>query len=621
MTQAYSDQQLAEGKSQTEISPDARHISHGRPIPSLHYADQPYIVKTADGAWLCVMTTGSGVEGQTGQHVVSLRSPDGGTTWEDPVPIEPPDGPEASWGVALTIPSGRIYAFYVHNSDNIRELKADNPPYSTGLTQRMDSFGHYVFKYSDDHGRSWSAERHAIPVRPFAIDRANPYQGEIRYFWNVGKPQIYGGSVLLPMSKVGGFGDGWFTSSEGVLLKSDNLLTETDPQKITWETLPEGETGLRTPPGGGPISEENSYSALSDGTLYCVYRTIDGYPACCYSYDSGRTWTEPQYKTYADGRKMKNPRAANFAWRCANGKYLYWFHNHGGRQLREHPQRRTIAYQDRNPVWLSGGIEVDTPAGKQIQWSQPEMILYDDDPYVRMSYPDLIEDGERIFFSETQKFIARTHEIPRDLIEGLWASFTKQDLTREGLVLELSDPVPTTADAPHLPHFNERDNTGQGYGTRDLRQGFTLDLEFTLTTLDPGQILLDNRRDDGKGLCLRTSDRGTITIALNDGRSQSHWDCDVDCLTANTRHHLTLIVDGGPKIITFVVDGHLCDGGEDRQYGWGRFSPDLREANGGDILRNGPDMKGSIHSLRVYNRALRTAEAVGNYQACLNQNA
>ena len=53
---------------------------------------------------------------------------------------------------------------------------------------------------------------------------------------------------------------------------------------------------------------------------------------------------------------MKHPRAADFAWRCANGKYIYWFHNHGGRFIREH-HRRTIAYEDRNPVWLVGGVE------------------------------------------------------------------------------------------------------------------------------------------------------------------------------------------------------------------------------------------------------------------------
>ena len=43
-------------------APDPRLLANGRIIPSEGYADQPYIVKTDDGAWLCVMTTGKGVE-------------------------------------------------------------------------------------------------------------------------------------------------------------------------------------------------------------------------------------------------------------------------------------------------------------------------------------------------------------------------------------------------------------------------------------------------------------------------------------------------------------------------------------------------------------------------------
>ena len=117
---------------------------------------------------------------------------------------------------------------------------------------------------------------------------------------------------------------------------------------------------------------------------------------------------------------MKHPRAANFAWRCENGKYLYWFHNHGGRFIREHQQRRTIAYEERNPVWLSGGEEVDTPQGKVIRWSQPEIALYDDDPIIRMSYPDLVEDKGKYYLTETQKDIARVHEVDSTMLEGQW---------------------------------------------------------------------------------------------------------------------------------------------------------------------------------------------------------
>ncbi len=74
-----------------------------------------------------------------------------------------------------------------------------------------------------------------------------------------------------------------------------------------------------------------------------------------------------------------------------------------------------------------------------------------------------------------------------------------------------------------------------------------------------------------------------------------------------------ITVDGGPKIITFVVDGILCDGGEQREFGWGRYSPNLRTPVGADTLIIDP----SIRTLRIYNRALRTSEAVGNFQAGL----
>ncbi|MCX7827283.1 MAG: glycoside hydrolase, partial [Verrucomicrobiae bacterium] len=309
------------------VIPDPRHISNGWIIPSEGYADQPYIVKTDDGAWLCVMTTGVGVEGATGQHVISMRSTDRGCTWEKPVDIEPANGPEASYAVLLKVPYGRIYAFYNHNTDNVREVKREDK----GVYKRVDSLGHYVFKYSDDHGRSWSAKRYDVPIREFECDRNNVYGGKLRFFWNVGRPLILGDAAIMVIHKVGAMGHGFFAQSEGAFFKSQNILTERDPEKITFETLPDGDIGLRTPAGGGRVAEEQSIVKLSDGSLYCVYRTVDGWPACAYSRDGGHTWTPPAYKTYTPGgRRVKHPRAANFAWNCSNGKFLYWFHNHGG---------------------------------------------------------------------------------------------------------------------------------------------------------------------------------------------------------------------------------------------------------------------------------------------------
>ena len=92
---------------------------------------------------------------------------------------------------------------------------------------------------------------------------------------------------------------------------------------------------------------------------------------------------------------------------------------------------------------------------------------------------------------------------------------------------------------------------------------------------------------------------------MNDGRTENHWECDPGTLQAGQRQHVTVIVDGGPKLILFVIDGKLNDGGEHRQFGWGRFSPNLRDANGGDDLRIDP----AVRALRIHPRALRVAEA------------
>jgi hypothetical protein len=587
---------------------DPRHISNGWNIPSEGYADQPYIVGTDDGAWLCVMTTGAGIEGALGQHVVSMRSTDQGRTWSDIVPIEPSDGPEASYAVLLKVPGGRIYVFYNHNTDNVREVKREDQ----GVIARVDSLGHYVFKYSDDHGRTWSAKRYDVPVREFECDRNNVYGGKLRFFWNVGRPLILGDAAIMVLHKVGAMGESFFTQSEGAFLMSRNILTERDPQKIKFETLPDGDIGLRTPAGGGRIAEEQSIVKLSDGSLFCVYRTVDGWPACAYSRDGGHTWTPPAYMTHTPGgQRVKHPRAANFAWNCSNGKFLYWFHNHGERFIREAGWR--TPYEDRNPAWLMAGIERDTPNGKVVQWSQPEILLYDDDPYIRMSYPDLVEDGGKFYITETQKNIGRVHEIPKPLLDGLFNQWNNRRVATDGLSLNLpaDQPMPRELPMPKLPEFNQRDPQRADYGCKDLRAGFSLDLWLKLQSLDDGQAILDSRDSSGKGILVSTAAGGTLQITLNDGRTESSWRSDKGAVQAGKLQHVAIIVDSGPKIITFIVDGVLCDGGDERQFGWGRFSPNLRTPNGADTLKIG----GGVRSLRIYNRALRTSEAVGNYQA------
>jgi hypothetical protein len=64
-----------------------------------------------------------------------------------------------------------------------------------------------------------------------------------------------------------------------------------------------------------------------------------------------------------------------------------------------------------------------------------------------------------------------------------------------------------------------------------------------------------------------------------------------------------------------MVDGRLCDGGHADVQGWARLHPYLRNLNGERLCRVGEDFDGRIERIRVYERYLRTSEAVGNHRA------
>lgn len=601
----------AEAKPNPGIPDNWRDISSGWTIPDEVYADQPYIVKADDGAWVCVLTTSGGDEGATSEHVVATRSTDFGRTWLPLIAIEPSGPPESSYATLLKTPYGRLYAFYNYNEDNLREVKRIDGV----MEKRVDTLGYFVFKYSDDHGKTWSTQRHEIPIRETEIDRRNIYGGKVRFFWQVGRPLIDQGAAYVTLHKVGNFGPDFIAESEGNFLRSDNLLTERDPGNIRWETLPDGDIGLRSPVGN--IAEEQSIVALSDGSLFTVYRTETDYPVQASSRDHGRTWTKPEFMTYGPGaRKVKHTRAANFVWNAGSGRYLYWFHNHGGNSTNN----------QRNPAWLAAGHEVDTPAGKAIAWSEPEILLYDESLAVRMSYPDFVEDSGRYFFTETQKTIARVHEVPPEFLEMLWNQHTARTVSRRGLIVDSGEEIVGEVRRVPLPLLPDLG------GTKDKEGGgFTLDFDVNLESVEAGQTLVDTRDDNGNGLAVSTTDRGTLLLSMRGalgpsssdfsrtvrdfGLAEISWDCDPGVLRPGVWHHVGIIVDGGPKTICFVVDGQVNDGGDRRQFGWARFPRELRTVDASPTVAIAARMRGELRQFRIYDRALHTSEVVGNWRA------
>jgi hypothetical protein len=355
--------------------------------------------------------------------------------------------------------------------------------------------------------------------------------------------------------------------------------------------LPEGDCGIRNPEFGS-VQEEHNLVALDTGRLYCMYRTQIGYPICSYSDDKGCTWSMPCIATYANGKKIKHPQACPRIWKCKNGKYLFWFHNNSI------PKAKGLTkVRGRNPAWICGGIEKQGT----IQWSQPEILLYDEDISTRMSYPDLIEQNGRYWITETQKTIARVHEIDPTLLEGLWNQGKVNKVVKDGLILTL-DTEKKLLDPVRTPKFSKLTSG----------QGFSIDFWIRFGDLMDNQIILDSRDEAAKGILIQT-DGDTIAIEVSDGMTIGKWNSDPGLLSPNVWHHVGIIVDAGPKIILFVVDGILCDGGDVRRYGWGRFSPYINDINGSNILKikSNPHIK--ITGLRLYDRHLRVTEIINNY--------
>ena len=559
---------------------DPRNLSNGLHIPCKNYCDQPYVVVTSNGAWVCTLTTGKGLEGQPGQHVVSTVSADQGKTWSEPVDIEPETGPEASWVTPLITPYGRIYAFYTYNGDNIVTLP------NSDKRVRADTHGWYAFRYSDDGGATWSAQRYRIPVRVTDVDRGNPWRGEVCHFWGIDKPKVKEGKVYFAFTKLGKF---FMLDGEGWVVESDNLLTERDPDKLAFKLLPEGEKGIRSP-ALGSVQEEHNLVPLAKSDLLCVFRLEGGTPGQSYSRDNGVTWAQPEPMTYGPGKRMfKTPRACPKIFKTSEGKYLFWYHNHGGKQ-----------WAGRNPAFLSGGILKDDGF---IYWSEPEIVLFDPTPSIRMSYPDLIEQDGKFWITETQKTVARTHPLDRALLDGLWNQATATNVCQKSLILEKAN----AGDAPSRPAVPKE------FG--DLAQGgFTVELWTKLDAPAPGQTLFSTLEKNGQGVRVMTAEiagQPTLEIELCDGGRVASWHTDPGVVQAGKLQHVVFVCDFSAAVISVIADGVFCDGGAARQYGWGRTPLEMGDIRGSYQALLAPTVK----TLRLYSRPLRTSEAVANFRA------
>ena len=567
---------------------DFRDRLNGKSIYESGYIDQPYVVVLDSREWLCVFTTGAGEEGTGGQHIVSTVSKDQGKTWSKPVRIEEPTTESASWAMPYKTSYGRVYVFFAFNGDKIHSLNGKE-------NIREDMLGWYCYKYSDDKGKTWS-KRYRLPVRVTSVDYGNDWAGKVQIMWGIGKPINVGeNGMMFAFTKLGKYmldnGEGWF-------IRCDNINTEKDADKLQWRNLPEGDHGLRNPDFGS-VQEEQNIVELSNGTLYCMSRTTMGHPTESYSYDGGKTWTMPQIPAYYTGSLIKHPRACPRIWKTQNGKYLFWQHVNGGAD-----------FKYRNPVWISGGIEVN---GK-ICWSQPEMLIYAPDVVKdRLSYPDLIEQDGKYWITETNKEHGLCHEINPDFFGNLWNQFYVRSIATKGLVINETgnDLINKELTLPAI----EEPSKGEG---------FTIDIAADITGLKEGQVICESRENGGKGFWLEMGPNYSVKFTMTDGTKTTSWSSDAGMIKFIGSTEISLIVDYRAKIISYVINGIFNDGGKERVFGWGRLDNTLgaistNKLKIGDIKTGGPLRTDNvIKAFRYYNRPLTVTECIGNYRSQMN---
>ena len=84
-------------------------------------------------------------------------------------------------------------------------------------------------------------------------------------------------------------------------------------------------------------------------------------------------------------------------------------------------------------------------------------------------------------------------------------------------------------------------------------------------------------------------------------------------------HQLAVVLDGTPRLATFVVDGVLCDGGPTQREGFTWWPLALGQL-GGQLpepaqVTVASSYSGRVASLRWYTRYLRVSELVASYRA------
>lgn len=412
----------------------------------------------------------------------------------------------------------------------------------------------------------------------------------------------------------------WFWSSP-------NILTEQNASAVTWDMWPDGDVGVAPPPADHNKQwEEGHLLQLAHSTgFFSFCRTNLGYLGAASTNAStpASGWTPGHFMTYsgtalpaAGGRPVKNPEGPITMKRFSNGQYLllYYFNSFPGYSP------STAPFSSRNPYWLSTGWEEDG----EIKVSQPEIVLHDYTLLDTMpGYPDFIEDASAvpqvpgsgssptIFITETNKTHARVHPVDPAMLALLWSQQTVTGVAQGNLTLQWSAGSQGKAfTTPTLPVLGTYPHPGYG---------FTIGLWLTNhSAAAAGDQLIQV----GSPLRLSVVTGSAIQLAIKDAAGVSanvttDSECTARLLAPGAAHYLAAIVDAGAHILTLSVDGVVCDGSVEHEWGWSWIPAAMGDlnSNAAPYFSLGGSYHGTIAGGHWYSRYLYNTEVIGNWRA------
>ncbi len=367
-----------------------------------------------DGTWLTTWGQGS-YEHAVDERIVCAESRDMGKTWTAPrVVVHSTPAERIAYGVPFVVPaSQRLYLFFHVGG----QLAWEDPAYDSGMF-------HFIF--SDDRGRTWS-ERRAIPLPDRDI---NLFAGRVHGWINQSPRLMPTGEVVLPFSawrRDGLQRRAWMlTPSECSLVRLDNVLTESDPEKLRFTLLPEGARGIRVdtfshlknpallrlcetfrgrPEDSAFNLQEMTVVPLDDGRWLGVGRTFLGSPGFSVSADRGATWTAAEPLRYAPGGDpIPHPMTMCPITRLADGRIVLLFTNNdgtarGARHVWEGDGKT------RNPQWFAVARQIPGEARNGgLRFGAPRLLAEVDDAgdvnlKTGISMPQFLEQGGRYFIA------------------------------------------------------------------------------------------------------------------------------------------------------------------------------------------------------------------------------